>query len=289
MLNPTELMQSILTSEEAQIIIDYLSPIYGEARVFLWLLQSIGVGLDEAEACKDDFDLQSLVAKATWSLKYYEEQYGITTNSELTDEQRRGNIFASIRSTGPLNKIKMEAILSSMAGCDVRIEENTGINTFSVISDITDRPAAVDAYINRVKPAHLIYDFSINPEYQDEGMIYTGDFAVVENEIVASNNTTAKWSMRIPAGTVPAGAGQIRIESATYSYTTHDFNYFAPTSATVDRCDVQNIPDGYRGFTWNASVSNDHMSLSVSYWNQTEEAITISEAFYVQVIVEYHY
>ena len=112
MINPTELMQSILTSEEAQIIIDHMSPIYGEARVFLWLLQAIGLALDEAESCKDDFDAQSLVAKATWSLKYYEDQYGLLTNTSLTDEQRRGNIFEFLKKL--LATVLIEHDLSSL-------------------------------------------------------------------------------------------------------------------------------------------------------------------------------
>lgn len=289
MLNPTELMQSILTSEEAQIIIDHMSPIYGEARVFLWLLQAIGLGLDEAESCKDDFDLQSLIARATWSLKYYEEQYGLPTNTDLSDEERRNKVFAKMRSSGQMNPARMESLLSAQAGVPVRIEENTGQNTFSVISDITNNPASVDALVNKLKPAHLVYNFEIHPEYSDVATIYHGTYADVENEIVAVIKTVEIWTMSIPTDTIVSHGGMIQVKSATYNHTTHDWNYFAPTSATVDRCIVQDIPEEYLGLTWSASVSNDHKSLHVEYFNGTEEDITISERFSVQVMVEFHY
>ena len=41
----TELMRSILTNETAQKIIDYISPIYGDSYVGLWLFQAIGTAL----------------------------------------------------------------------------------------------------------------------------------------------------------------------------------------------------------------------------------------------------
>ena len=167
MLNPTRLMHVILTSEEAQLIIDYMSPIYGEARVFLWLLQAIGTALDEANTCRDDFDAQSQIATATWSLPYYEDEYGIVTNSTLSDEQRRKNIFSAIRFKVPLNPYKVSMILSAVGGTKVTIEENTGKNRFTVHTDYTDLPAEMEKFINMAKPAHTICDFEI------EGLVTT--------------------------------------------------------------------------------------------------------------------
>ena len=172
MYNPTELMLSILTSEEAQIIIDRLSPIYGSARVFLWLIQAIGIGLDEVEDCKDQFDAQSIVSTATWSLKYYEDQYGVTTDTTLTDEQRRGNIFAAMRYKVPLNPKKMESILSSLGSTYVSIEENTGTNKFTVVAGSTQYASRMIRFLERAKPAHTIYEFGINDDIESTETMY---------------------------------------------------------------------------------------------------------------------
>ena len=51
MRNPTELMQQILQNEISQRIIDYVSPIYGDSYVGLWIYESIGGVL------KDDVDI----------------------------------------------------------------------------------------------------------------------------------------------------------------------------------------------------------------------------------------
>ena len=46
----TDLMEKILKSEAAQRIIDYVSDVYGESYVGLWLFQVIGIVIDEVDA-----------------------------------------------------------------------------------------------------------------------------------------------------------------------------------------------------------------------------------------------
>ena len=43
----TELMDSILTSENARRFIDFIAPVYGNGYVALWMFQAIGLSLDE--------------------------------------------------------------------------------------------------------------------------------------------------------------------------------------------------------------------------------------------------
>ena len=179
MYNPTELMQSILTSESAQRIIDRISPVYGEARVFLWLLQAVGIALDYSEGIKDDFDIQSLVAKATWSLMYYEEQYGVTKNSSLTLEQRRQNVFAAMRFKAPLNPTKVASIMSALAQSEVSIEENTGKNRFKVTA-VPSTPYIKRAveFLDKAKPAHTIYWFDVKDDAISEEPYCAGFHAI---------------------------------------------------------------------------------------------------------------
>ena len=49
MYNKTELMDKILTSPEAQKIMDFVSPVYGEAYSALHLFNCIGCVLDELD------------------------------------------------------------------------------------------------------------------------------------------------------------------------------------------------------------------------------------------------
>lgn len=172
MVNPTELMQSILKSREAQYLIDYLSPIYGEARVFLWLFQAIGIALDEAESVKDDFDTQSQVAKATWSIPLYEEQYGLIKNGDLSDEQRRTNIYAAIRFKVPLNPRKVEMILSAIGQTSVSIIENTGPNTFTVVSGNSPYLDDMLDFLDTAKPAHTIYKYGVADDIEADQTVY---------------------------------------------------------------------------------------------------------------------
>ena len=77
----TKLMEEILTSEEAQKIIDFVSPVYGNSYVALKLFQSIGLALDEINSFPDDFIDQIMIQTATWSLDHWEEQYGLYPES----------------------------------------------------------------------------------------------------------------------------------------------------------------------------------------------------------------
>lgn len=78
MHNKTELMDNILTSPEAQKIIEFVSPVYGDAYTGLHLFNCIGRVLDELDVFPDHFKDQIFVQTADlWSLDYWEKQYGI--------------------------------------------------------------------------------------------------------------------------------------------------------------------------------------------------------------------
>ena len=77
MRNPTELMKSTLTSDTAQKIIDYVSSIYGNSYVALWLFQAIGTALDEICAIAHQLRYETNADTADLLLDYWEKQYGI--------------------------------------------------------------------------------------------------------------------------------------------------------------------------------------------------------------------
>jgi hypothetical protein len=156
----TKQMTSILTSKEAQQIVEYISPIYGDAYAALWLFQVIGAELDDLRTWVDDLKLQAFPQTATWSLGYWENLYQITTNSSLTTEQRQNNLLLKKLQRAPINPYKIQSITKAASGVPTQVEENTAKNTFTVI--LTAIPqnvnlSKVKAAIEEVNPAHLRY------------------------------------------------------------------------------------------------------------------------------------
>lgn len=156
----TELMQAILQSPRAQKIIDYVSPIYGNSYVALWIYEAIGYVMGSIYDMGDNLRYETNPATATILLDYWEDHYGIPRDTRLTAEQRRMRIIVKAQNRGPCNLYRLEmAISSALGGVPVEITENTAKNTFLVnireyVEDIT--PAV--AVLERMKPAHLIYE-----------------------------------------------------------------------------------------------------------------------------------
>lgn len=160
----TELMEQILTSREAQIIIDYVSPIYGESYIGLWLFQVIGAELDDMHDWSEDFYNQVTPQTATWALDYWEKEYDIVPEADWDLEQRRQNIISKMKYRAPMNPNKIEDLASAILGVPVDIVENTGKNTFSVYvrkNVNEEKIARAKQEIDKVKPAHLIYNIHV--------------------------------------------------------------------------------------------------------------------------------
>lgn len=155
----TEMMREILTNRKAQEIIDYVSQIYGSSYVGLWIFEAIGTVLDEAFTLSEDLMADTNPATSTLLLAYWEKAYGITPDPSLTVEQRRARIVAKMRTTGACTPAKLEAAISgALGGITVNVIERTGKNKFTV--SITGAAVVAPAIevIERLKPAHLIYD-----------------------------------------------------------------------------------------------------------------------------------
>ena len=180
----TELMDEILKSPMAQKIVQEVSPIYGDAYTVLWLYQVIGTVLDNLDEWTGSIKDQVVPQTATWSLPYWEEQYGIETNPEWSYERRRQNIVNRRQARTCINPAKMEAIISVAAGFDARVEERTGKNQFTVYisgsENLVDEEF-VRQEIDAAKPAHLIYN--IVYEQYIKSTQYTGGIMQVVKEI----------------------------------------------------------------------------------------------------------
>lgn len=175
MYGKTELMEAVLTSPEAQKIVNYLSPIYGESYVGLWLLQIIGMQLDKMHDWTADMALQVTPKTATWTIEYWEQEYNLLPQDDWDLERRRKNIIGHMQSNAPINKIKLERIATNVAGVRVDIIENVAKNTFRVaVREYTEKFEQTRQLIEEIKPAHLIYTIQIAYEVLAQIYRYAG-------------------------------------------------------------------------------------------------------------------
>lgn len=163
MRQQTELMRSILTNKKAQEIINYVSPLYGDSYVGLWLFQAIGTVLGEVCAIADQLRYETNPTTADLLLDYWEREYDIEPNPSQTKEQRRAKVIAKIQSHGPINPYSLSAAVSAaLGGVTVEITENVDKNTFLVnIREVVESIAPAVAVIERMKPAHLVYQVQV--------------------------------------------------------------------------------------------------------------------------------
>ena len=163
MRSRTEMMQHTLTDEMAQRIIDFVSPIYGNSYVGLWIFQAIGVVLDDVYKIAEQLRYETNAGTAELLLDYWEDHYGIPRDPSLNAEQRRLRIITKTQSRGPCNPVKLEAAVSAaLGGVKVEITENVAKNTFLVnIRDFVEDFTPAVAVLERMKPAHLIYQIRI--------------------------------------------------------------------------------------------------------------------------------
>lgn len=159
----TELMRSILTDETAQKIIDYVSPIYGDSYVGLWLFQAIGTVLGELRNIAEKLRHETTPATADLLLDYWEASYGIPTGHGMTAEQRQNRLLVKTQSHGPANPARLSAAVSAvLGGVEVDVVENVEPNTFLVnIREYVESIVPAVATIERMKPAHLVYKVQV--------------------------------------------------------------------------------------------------------------------------------
>lgn len=160
----TELAEEILTSDSARQMYNYVSPIYGNSYVGLWMFQVIGLELDRMMGYFEDIPNQLNPATTTWLLPLWEERYGITPGADWTIERRREAVISKRKFNAPITPVKLGDILSALAGVLVEVIENTGKNKFSVyIRDNipVEKFSGAKEVTDEAKPAHLIYDIEI--------------------------------------------------------------------------------------------------------------------------------
>lgn len=163
MRQPTELMQSILTSETAKKIIDWVSPIYGNSYVGLWIFQAIGAVLDDVDKIAEQLLYETTPRTTELLIDYWERAYGITSDPSMSIEQRREQLISKKLKRGPCNPSRLAAAVSvALGGVEVDIDEHVDTNTFLVnVREVVPSLVPAIAVLERMKPAHLVYQIRV--------------------------------------------------------------------------------------------------------------------------------
>lgn len=174
MKQQTEMMRRILQNEVAQRIIDYVSPIYGESYVALWIFEVIGIVLSEAATMAETLRHETNPITTELLMDQWEDQYGLYRDSSLTMEQRRARLLDKIRYRAPANPKRLAAAMATVLGVPVEITERVAKNTFQVdildsVSDFRKLMRAIEV-LDAKKPAHLIYKIAQNSRV-DESIV----------------------------------------------------------------------------------------------------------------------
>lgn len=111
----------------------------------------------------DDILKQFFIDTATWGLIYWEEEYGIETNLDMSYEDRRTILKAKKRGQGTTTKEMIKNVAKSFSGVEVNIIEDNANYSFIVkFIGIKGIPKNMEAFKNMledIKPAHLGYVF----------------------------------------------------------------------------------------------------------------------------------
>jgi hypothetical protein len=133
----TELANQILTSEYGRRIYEDVAEIYGESYTSLWMMQVIGLQLDKFRKFTKEFIYQVTPETATWTIDFWEKEYGLTYNPSLTLEQRRSRVMVKMMSRTAITPYRIEQIVKTATGAECKINENYGfkLQKFEVLGN----------------------------------------------------------------------------------------------------------------------------------------------------------
>lgn len=138
-------------------------------------LQGEGIGL--LWYYIEDLFSQCFVETATWGLIKWEEVYGVSTNLELSYEERREILGNKIRSSGTSTVQIIKNAAEAFSGGEAEIIEEAENYRFIIrfvgIKGIPRNMQALITMLEDIKPAHLAYDFEYSYTAWEDLVPYT--------------------------------------------------------------------------------------------------------------------
>lgn len=164
-------------SDETRLMLSYCTRMYTGPNV-LGLFESLADEMNQFNAFIDETKKQVDIDTATWSLDFYEKQYGIK-EKKATIEERRKLVKVAMQRKTPMTASKMESLIKNLTNFDTTIIEHTPDDFFfeiEVLEDGENKLNVNDVYkmVKKYKPSHLAFTIytvipsSISLEVQTE-------------------------------------------------------------------------------------------------------------------------
>lgn len=167
----------ILTNELGNMMLDTVAPIYDQSKLALYVFQANGIVLSkETQFVNDDFILQIFPQTATWGLKYWEEEYGITTDESKTIDERRAYLMSVMFKKLPMTPYRVKQIVKGVTGCNCKVDDNTYQNSILIIIQgyVPGKITLLKNELDKKLPAHISYTIRMSENYEMETSTYTG-------------------------------------------------------------------------------------------------------------------
>ncbi len=222
-------LENFPTRELAKDMMSMISPIYDDSYVGKWIFEVMSVSLGLAKETIEGLADEAFPETATWTLPYWEQAYGITTNENLSIEERRAAISKKRTYHAPMNPYRIQTLVSDLCGRTVTLVENTLPHTFDIVISPGTSEVILDSVIAlldeikqsqksyriifgntvgvnvRASPTRLAFGYQLASEYMKAGQYpepanvgVSTDFGI---EVAASE--TAQTFPYVLAGTQP--------------------------------------------------------------------------------------
>lgn len=136
---------------------------YDRSYVGKWIFQVMGMEMEDTTRLFEELRQQAFVDTATWGLDYWEQKYGIETNTSLSYERRRQQVKERRNMKLAMNPEYIRQIAEYLSGKDVEIIENIAPYTFRIkvlikTADSNFNEKRLRMKITDIKPSHLSYE-----------------------------------------------------------------------------------------------------------------------------------
>lgn len=158
----------LIKSEKGHELLSYILPFYDNDKYIMSIFEASGIEIDRIYTYINEYYDQLFPQKATWSLFYWEQLFGLDINAGESTNERRKRLLSYLGSGQPINVKRTEALLSTGADIEVDIEENISPYTFRVLLENCTQGDYIHLVrlLNDIKPAHLSY--IVTPRIQEK-------------------------------------------------------------------------------------------------------------------------
>lgn len=159
-MDADSLKDIILNSRTGRQMLDWVSPIYDNSYVGLWMFEAIGREYDKLWAIVDSLPDQLFPQTVTWAIELWERRYGITPIPGQNLASRRAAIIYRQINHPPMSPYRLETIILSMTGYPCYVEDWVSPYTFGIkfTARTKELSKQVLREIRRLKPSHLSYE-----------------------------------------------------------------------------------------------------------------------------------